>query len=321
MNIGDKVRILRGKEEGIVTRLLPGDLVEIEIEEGFKIPVQRRELAVVSPEEAVRFKAGPTPLESQRKPAAPEILANKGLYLAFVPLNDRDLAQHLVNNTDWDVPFTLTGGTEPHLRGLAVGVLKARSSQKVQDLTVKDFENWGPFTVQALFSRGAFLSQRPPLEKRVRFRMASFFKSKQKAPVLGKDAYLYQLDADEPASREAVGQLVDKRFEPSPAPTPTPGAVVPKPAPTVDLHAEKLTPNVQSLNPADILTLQLKTFEETLENAVAHALPEITFIHGVGHHRLRDELHRRLGQHPHVRFFEDAQKEKFGFGATKVVLK
>jgi len=321
MNIGDKVRLLRGKEEGIVTRFLPGDVVEIEIEEGFKIPVQRRELAVVSPEEALRFKSGPVPLEPQRRPPPPEIIANKGLYLAFVPLNDREVAQHVINNTDWDVPFALTAGTEPHLRGLAAGVLKPRTAQKIQDLAMKEFENWGAFTFQALFSRGAFLTKRPPLEKRLRFRMNSFFKSKQKAPVLGKDAHLYQLDGDEEAPRALVEQLVEKKFEPVAAPAPAPVAVVPKPAPAVDLHAEKLTPDVLKLNPAEILELQLNTFETQLENAIAHGLADITFIHGVGHHTLRNELHRRLGKHPHVKFFEDAQKEKFGFGATKVVLK
>lgn len=321
MNIGDKVRLLRGKEEGIVTRFLPGDVVEIEIEEGFKIPVQRRELALVSPEEALRFKAGPAPLEAQRKQPSAEIVANKGLYLAFVPLNDREVAQHVVNNTDWDVPFALTAGTEPHLRGLAAGVLKPRTAQKIQDLAMKDFENWGAFTFQALFSRGAFLAQRPPLEKRLRFRMNSFFKSKQKAPVLGKDAHLYQLDGDDEAPRTMVEQLVEKKFEPAAAPTPAPTATVPKPTPTVDLHAEKLTNDVLAMNAPDILELQLKTFETQLENAIAHGLPDITFIHGVGHHTLRNELHRRLGKHPHVQFFQDAQKEKFGFGATKVVLK
>lgn len=321
MNIGDKVRLLRGKEAGIITRLLPGDMVELEIEEGFKIPVQRRELALVSPEEAVRFKSLTPVAEEQRRPTSPEILANQGLYLAFVPLNDRQLAQHLVNNTDWEVPFALTAGTEPHLRGLAAGVLKPRSALKIQDLEIKDFDDWGAFTFQALFSRKAFLTQRPALERRVRFRLNSFFKSKQKAPVLGKDAHLYQLDSDEAAPRERVEELVEKRFESAPAAPPKPAILVPKPAATVDLHIEKLTSDFAGMNAADILALQLKTFETHLENAIAHALPDITFIHGVGHHTLRDALHRRLGKHTHVQFFADAQKEKFGYGATKVVLK
>ena len=118
-----------------------------------------------------------------------------------------------------------------------------------------------------------------------------------------------------------VEQLVEKRFEPAPTPTPVPTTIVPKPTPTVDLHAEKLTTDILALNAAEILELQLSTFETQLENAIAHGFADLTFIHGVGHHTLRNELHRRLGKHPQVKFFEDAQKEKFGFGATKVVLK
>lgn len=320
MNIGDKVRLLHGKEEGIVTRMLPGDLVEIEIEEGFKIPVQRRELALVSPEEALRFKpgsaTGPAPLAPQRKQTA-EIVANKGLYLAFVPLNDRELAQHVINNTDWDVPFVLSAGSEPHLRGLATGVLKSRTAQKIQDLAVKDFDSWGVFTFQALFSRGAFMSARPPLEKRLRFRMNSFFNSKQTAPVLGKDAHLFQLDAEEAAPRELVEKLVEKRFEPALLPA---VALPLKPTATVDLHIEKLAKEALMMGPPEMLEIQLKTFEIQLENAIAHAMTEITFIHGVGNGVLRDELHRRLGKNPQVKFFQDAQKEKFGYGATRVSL-
>ncbi|MCY7352514.1 MAG: Smr/MutS family protein [Cytophagaceae bacterium] len=323
MNIGDKVRLLHGKESGIVTRLLSGDLIEIEIEEGFKIPVQRRELALVSPEEAIRFKPG-TPASAQLAPQrkqnpSTEIVANKGLYLAFVPLNDRELAQHVINNTDWDVPFALSAGSEPHLRGLATGVLKSRTAQKIQDLAVKDFETWGVFTFQALFSRGAFLTARPPLEKRLRFRINSFFNSKQKAPVLGQDAHLFQLDAEEVAPREMVEQLVEKRFEP--APTSAPVSLPPKPTETIDLHIEKLSKQALMMSPGEMLEVQLKTFETQLENAIAHAMPEIIFIHGIGNHTLRDELHRRLGKHPQVKFFQDAQKEKFGYGATRVSLK
>ena len=57
MNIGDKVRMLRAKEQGVITRFLSGNQVEIEIEDGFRIPVMQSELVVVSPMEAERFKA------------------------------------------------------------------------------------------------------------------------------------------------------------------------------------------------------------------------------------------------------------------------
>ena len=69
------------------------------------------------------------------------------------------------------------------------------------------------------------------------------------------------------------------------------------------------------------LSLQIKTFEQKLENAIAAGLDEITFIHGSGNGVLRDELHRRLGKEQHVQYFKDAQKEKFGYGATLVKIK
>ena len=62
-------------------------------------------------------------------------------------------------------------------------------------------------------------------------------------------------------------------------------------------------------------------FEQKLEQAVAVGADEITFIHGVGSGKLRQEVHRRLSQHPNVAYFKDAQKEKFGFGATLASLK
>ena len=90
----------------------------------------------------------------------------------------------------------------------------------------------------------------------------------------------------------------------------------------IDLHVEALLPKGQgNRSNAELLELQLTTFEKSLEDAIATGMNEITFIHGVGSGTLRTEIHRRLGRHPHIRFFEDAQKQKFGYGATKVSIK
>ena len=90
----------------------------------------------------------------------------------------------------------------------------------------------------------------------------------------------------------------------------------------VDLHIEKLLPNGQfGKTPGDLVDVQLRAFEKNLENAIASGMSDITFIHGVGTGKLRQELHRHLSRHPNVRFFEDAQKQKFGYGTTKVTLK
>ncbi|MFN8355748.1 MAG: Smr/MutS family protein [Spirosomataceae bacterium] len=313
MNIGDKVRLLHGKEEGVITRLLQGNLVEVEIEEGFKIPVQKNELAVVSDEEIRRFK--PELLkENPSKSGSSSIIANAGLYMAFVSLNDRELALHLINNTDWDIAFTLTQGSEPHFKGLRAGILQPKTAIKIQDLAVKDFEEWGTFTYRALYYRPAFMVEREPLTRKMKFRANTFFKNKQKAPVLGKDAYVFQLDAE----TQVINP--EKLAEKLTTPTPKPIVVPPKPLAVVDLHIEKLSKDFLAMGNTQKLDLQLQVFETQLENAIANAMSEITFIHGIGNGTLRDELHRRLGRNRHVKYFADSQKEKFGYGATKVTL-
>ncbi|MFC7669165.1 hypothetical protein ACFQT0_18755 [Hymenobacter humi] len=55
MNVGDRVRLLTGTEEGIVTRLLDSELVEVAIDNDFTIPVLRREVVVVAQEEGNNF--------------------------------------------------------------------------------------------------------------------------------------------------------------------------------------------------------------------------------------------------------------------------
>ncbi|WP_338870364.1 Smr/MutS family protein [Spirosoma sp. SC4-14] len=346
MNIGDKVRMLRAKEQGVVSRFLPGNMVEIEIEDGFRIPVMRSELVLVSPVEAERLLKN-NPYEPQKTVAtsAPAILSNQGIYLAFVPVNDREYTLHLVNNTDWEFPYTLgeestSSGGADQFRGLHSGVLKAKSQQKMNDLYAHaKFEEWPTFVVQGLWFRAGKSSLRAPLVKRFKARAATFFKNKTTIPVLNQPGFQTQLDADaaaqnqlgqastatinKPASHRPVtirpdelkAEMLKTKSEPE-------GLSVERPSSVVDLHIEALLPGGPGKrSSADLLNLQLDTFEKSLENAIASGMHDITFIHGVGSGALRTELHKRLGKHPNVRFFEDAQKQKFGYGATKVTIK
>ena len=346
MNIGDKVRLLRAKEQGVVSRFLPGDMIEIEIEDGFRIPVMRSELVPVSPLEAERLlKTSTYAPQKTVTPSAPAILSNQGIYLAFVPVNDREYTLHLINNTDWEFPYVLgeesaatSGGVQ--FRGVHTGVLKAKSQQKMNDLyTHATFEEWPTFVVQGLWFRAGKSSLRAPLVKRFKARATTLFKNKTTVPILQQPGFITQLDAENTDQTPAPGpssNRVGQGNTPKPTiirpedlkaemlkPKSDTGTVsVERPSAVVDLHTEALLPNGEgNRSAADLLKLQLDTFDKALENAIASSMHDITFIHGVGSGALRTELHKRLGRHPNVKFFEDAQKQKFGYGATKVTIK
>src|SRR5690606_20053012 len=107
MNVGDKVRLLRGNEEGIITKISQGGRIEIEIEDEFRIPAMWNEVVVVSEAERQYFGDG-------KVAASPSVSSNKavgssdeGLYLGYIPLNDKDLSLYYINNTDKDFVYSI----------------------------------------------------------------------------------------------------------------------------------------------------------------------------------------------------------------------
>ncbi|WP_149239816.1 DUF2027 domain-containing protein [Dyadobacter sp. 32] len=328
MNIGDKVRLVHGKEEGVIYAFLPGNVVEIEIEDGFRIPVLKNEIVTISPVEAQRIrrvqegvKIAP---QSDTIVSRQAVFAEKGIFIAFVSVNDKAVIMHLINNSDWTLPFRVTRQLDQIQSGVSAGMLLPRTSQKLTELLMKDFEAWPVFDFALLFYREGNFSARLPFEKKIKFRAQSFYNSKKQAPILNKEAFVFQLDDDETLKKEekkVSANLSETLRNSLLGGTEAPKIVVEKPEGVIDLHIQKLSDDFSRLSNDQILNKQLAAFENGLERAIANGMEEITFIHGVGNGTLRDELHRRLSKQQHVQYFKDAQKEKFGYGATLVKLK
>ena len=92
------------------------------------------------------------------------------------------------------------------------------------------------------------------------------------------------------------------------------------PAPEFDLHIEKLVPNFRGMSNYDILTLQTETAKRHLEFAIRNRIPKIVFIHGVGEGVLKAELDFLMGRYDQI-FFQEANYQKYGQGATEVFIK
>lgn len=86
----------------------------------------------------------------------------------------------------------------------------------------------------------------------------------------------------------------------------------------IDLHIEKLTPDWESMDNFEKLTLQLKTFEKYFDLAIAHHQPSLVVIHGVGSGRLRDEIHETLRLRKEVKSFVNQYHPAYGYGATEI---
>ena len=324
MNIGDKVRLLKGSEEGIITQFLDKNLIEVEIEDGFAIPVLRNEVVVVAQEESNYFQRTSPPKDLPRPGHQEKAQQAEGIYLAYVQINDQQLSLHLINTTDFAMPYVLSEEANGNVKGISSGTLNAHSAAKVSNLLVPDFDRWPVLIFQALYYRPEYYTLREPLMRRIKHKAGTFFKSKATAPILDKPSFLFSLDQ----AAASVGgkpldpeKLKERMFAPKQDARAKDQIKLTRPPAQVDLHIEELTDKYDTMNNSEMLSLQLQTFEEKLDQAIATGMDEITFVHGVGSGVLRSEIQKRLSRLKNIQYFQDAMREKFGYGATLVRIK
>ncbi len=306
---------MSGREEGIITRILDNNIVEVAIDNDFTIPVARREIVVIAAEEST-FLRNDTPKPVLKKEPTAPVLAAHGIYLAMVHQSDELLAATIINNTDYDVLFTSGEERNDKYRGLHNDKIASKGTRVIAHYHLKDFEQWPSLLIQFLQHRTGGHSLFEPVTKRVQFKAASFYKSKKMAPVLKKEAYVFQLDS-KPVPVDAAqlqSQLADKLAQ-------NESFKLKAPEHEVDLHIEKLTDDHRNMSNSAMLKLQLERFQDALDRAMAANMHEIIFIHGTGTGVLRKEIQKILSRTSGIKYFEDARKEKFGYGATLVRLR
>ena len=339
MNVGDKVRMMTSAEEGVISRVVDDKTVEVEIEDGFHIPVLKSEVVLVSKSEAKWFgeDRGEVPttkggggssvaakgraLDTKKTAPVRAVLSAKGIYLAFVPLNDQNLAMYLVNNTDYTLPYSVAEEKVNDLHGVDAGVLPGGQYKKLRERSLVNFDKWPDLIVQWLYHRHGIFTMKEPAYKRFKAKAATFYRNKRTAPLLDAEAYLFQIDGDMKVHDVDAAQIKEAMMtQKSSTEAPKGGNKGSRPVTDnlVDLHIEALVKDSSGMDNGAMLEVQLNRFEEALDQAIASGMHDITFIHGVGNGVLRDALHKRLSKTDHIKFFEDAMREKFGFGATRV---
>ena len=322
MNIGDKIRLLRGTEEGVIVRILKDNLVEIEIEDGFSFPVLRSEVVVVHKSEADHFKKGPLPgATSQKTPDKPPTAqAEKGIFLGFGAEGEL-YSILLANNTDYDLAFKFDEIIKGTIYGFHAGYIPARTVQQIGSKSIASFANWPGLQFTCLYFQQGIYKTLPLLSRKLSFQPGSFVSRKSDIPLTSKTGYVYQLD--EITALPSAMEIKEKMYAPKDKPESSPKDRLPRQnaSAEVDLHLEKLVDKASAIPSTQALSYQMAIFEKELDNAIAEGLDEITFIHGVGNGVLKEEIHKRLSKMKNILYFQDARKERFGYGATLVKLK
>lgn len=313
MNIGDRVRVLHGKEEGIVRKVSAGGRLQVEIEDGFVIPLLQSEVVLVAEAEKSFFGEASETAKSNDTPIPVSAAKDQGLYLAFVPINDQNLSAYLLNDSHqaYLVHASETYGTNH--RTLYAGTLAAGEAKKIDDRLIQDMDDWPAFLLRFLPIQPKLERSIPGFERQLKMKPTQFFKHLSKAPLLGKNVYLFAMEhtTKELDIRSLNAELSQLQAAPKPV-------SVRPPAASIDLHIEELHPQPDGLSNSEKMRIQLEVFEKNLNQAIAAGMDQITFVHGIGNGVLRKEIHKRLSQLDNISYFQDTQKDQWGYGATLV---
>lgn len=323
LTIGDKVRLLHGREEGNIVSISAGNIVEVEIEEGFLLPVHASEVVKIAEHELAYFKPeakSVSTLSGSGMKTKP--LSEVGIYLSFLPINNERIVLYLSNNTDWTLSYVLMNEKNGQTFGLLGGSLGPKETAKsLTEFKLSQFEDWGTFVFQSLFFRVGAMTVKPMFEYKLRCRANSFFTKKQSIPLINESGYVFQLDAKPVIQADLTGLSAQKLKDAMLSKTVEETTSISSVEQIVDLHIEQITPSGTSIPQNECLGYQLNHFMKCLEAGLAKGLDTMTFIHGVGNGVLKQEIQRKLSKHSSVAWFKDAQKEKFGYGATMIKFK
>jgi hypothetical protein len=311
--LGDFVRFVDEKMEGFVTRIIDEQMIGVTGDDDFEIPVLASKVTSVHGYESNGSKSKAVTPDAAL-PIAEFI--SKGVYLGLIP--DAKASSvvhfHILNTTSFTLLAALTTEDQMKYKGEFAGIIAPVSTVKVYSAQLADLQLWPRITLDIIFHTAQNIKPASPLHIIEKFRAKDFADAKKKLPLLNEAGWLMQLDEpeliiDAQKIKESFFNTAEEKIE------------ITKPLSEVDLHIEKLRTDHQFMAGAEILPVQLAYFHKALDAAIVHQLPEITFIHGAGNGVLRHELHKALSKNTKIQTFMDARKEKFGYGATKVLLK
>lgn len=349
MKIGDKVRFLSEVGGGRVAGFQGKNIVLVEDEDGFQVPMNLNEVVVVGDESydtahmvevktkkkaepEVEIEPADKPITFTPKPEERRGGEQLGAYLAFVPLEVKELTTtrfetYFVNDSNYYLRFlylTAEAGAW-HLR--ATAEVEPNTKQFVEEFGREDLSAMERVAVQLIaYKRDKNFALKPAIEVQLRVDPVKFYKlhTFTDSDFFEQPALVYTLvEHDQPVRaitldpkkmKEAMTAKGDQVARPKPVPRKGDDVVV-------DLHASELLDTTQGLSPSDILNYQLDAFRKTLKTYEKQRGTKIVFIHGKGEGILRRALLNEL-QYRYKRYtYQDASFQEYGYGATQVTIK
>ena len=257
--------------------------------------------------------------------------------LAFLPMDEKSLSNsrfeaYIINDCNYCFYYTYLSAEGRSWSVRANGVLEPNSKVFIEEFGREELNGMEHVCVQLLpFKEKKLFALKPAMNIERRIDTVKFFNLHvfRENPFFDEGALIYDLVVDDKPVKEIFTTaediqkvIIEKKR----------GEVTPKqPARTklakgsdileVDLHIEELVETTAGMNAFDMLNYQLDVVRRTMDENIRNKGMKIVFIHGKGDGVLRNAIAQELRKKYPRCLSQDASFQKYGFGATMVIIK
>jgi len=325
---GTKVRLKATGDVGEVVDLDADDLVWVLLEDGEEIPVYSDALL---PYTGSVIKESPSSAVDKGPPENPLYTTlGQGVFIAFDPVyGPDDIPEYyqilLLNDTSKKVQYQFKMMLEEDIIYDLSHLIPEAKSHYLGRLEYDELSEHPKMEIQ--LQKTGVGSIDGVWSKMLRIKVKTFFKNQQNVEQLDREGILFFLtDSIQSKDQSSDDLKTYTKLNHTPKPKYRSGYVPVHASKEfaafsteIDLHIEHLTPLYANMRAGEKLRIQLKAFDAYLAKAIRLGVDRVFIIHGLGKGRLRDEIAKRLIQHPQVKTFKNEHHPRYGFGATEVI--
>lgn len=346
MKIGDKIRFLTTTGGGIVRGFQGKDIVLVEDESGFEIPVLMKECVVIEPakEEQVRQSNKPSTAvqqlaQRQETEEKYEVIETKGgeqisthlVYLAndIKSLSTTNFECYLVNESNYYLMYNYMSEVPQGWISRANGIIEPNTKLFLEEFEKENlndiervylqfiaYKEDKPFTLKEATSKELKIDT-TKFYKLHSFKENDFFDENAIVyTVVNKDIERTELVVSAEEIKNALLSKEESRPKKQRLEKRLKSEII-----EVDLHADEILESTAGLSNADILEYQLKIFRETMLEYKRSKGQRIVFIHGKGEGVLKNAVRTELMKNYKHVDHQDASFQEYGFGATMVTIR
>lgn len=325
LRIGDKVRFLNEVGEGTVSRIKDKQTVFVEMQDGFEIPFPVSQLVPIHTELILDKEAENIELN-------PDAHLTDAVYFVIEPDHEfasliSDYKLYIFNASSFNLLYSYSIKDEDYFQTIRHGEVGAYQKVLLRQVKLQFFKDYNYHKVECLLYKNSFFKAQMPIAEVLRITPQTMAESKAikhdefKFPVhafLLKDDFVSVTKTESEINPQDLARLTSIReFKSRSKVSKSSKEYLRSLEKEVDLHIEELVDNTGGLSNFEKLNIQLERFEKELDEAIQKNMKKITFIHGVGNGRLKQEITSILKTTRGVTF-QDAPYKDYGYGATQV---